>query len=174
MPSGYIHDLWDLVKGIRPAARGYTPDNRRYKINKSAWDHGFKTFGEGAYSTVIGLDTHNKVVKITGSRIDGYHKYIDWIQNHGKKLKPTLRRHLPRIYRTEVRDGIRITLIEKLEQSYGECERFIDTYDEMVDILDVQADIKRLRMDMGYKNTMYRNSVPVITDPWAHIERESY
>ena len=64
--------------------------------------YGFKELGSGAYSIVYAHpDEPRKVIKLTLSRTDGYHKYIEWVASAKKFLPKAFHRHLPKIFETK-------------------------------------------------------------------------
>lgn len=169
-----MDNLWDLVKDLK-ASKSYTADRTIGIINDRAVDNGFQLKGEGSYSTVIYSPVvPDKVIKVTGSKVDRYHTYIDWLFKYGYNLSSEKKRHLPKIHRTVTHNGFRITLMEKLN-GHGEIEEgdVEDTYFATQEIILRYAREKNIRVDMGRgvngRNIMWRDEVvPVFTDPWAH------
>lgn len=157
-----------LVKSLAEMAEkskyGYVNTRHMNKMIRYAESRGLKQLGSGAYSVVFAHETdRKKVVKITLSAVDGYHKFVKWVLANRPLMKPLQRRHLPRIYETIEYKGARITVLEKL--SPGE-----DAYlDENVNqIVRSMGELFNLLDDSGGRNTMARGNCAVITDPWSH------
>lgn len=137
--------------------------------------YGFTELGNGAYSVVYAHPTHpNKVIKITLSRTDGYHKYIEWLEKAFNFLPKVYTRHLPIIYETKkLKGGGRITVLEKLSpdrSNVDNCYRF----EAIKGVIEDTCVEYRVSTDIGGSNVMVRKAknrrdvdVSVITDPWC-------
>jgi len=138
--------------------------------------YGFKALGDGAYSIVYAHPDHkNKVIKLTLSRTDGYHQYIEWIELAKNFLPKSYQRHLPKIFETKkLRRGGRITVLERLSPNKDWCGNN-PHYSSIRDIVKEAGHQYRLCFDLNMFNSMARRSksngqredIQVITDPWC-------
>lgn len=138
--------------------------------------YGFKELGDGAYSIVYAHPNHrNKVIKLTLSKTDGYHQYIEWIERAKSFFPKSFQRHLPKIFETKkLRKGGRITVLERLNPNKNWCRKD-HRYDSIREIVKETGSQYRLCFDLHMSNSMARRSksngqrkdIQVITDPWC-------
>lgn len=138
--------------------------------------YGFRELGSGAYSIVYAHPkSRSKVIKLTLSGTDGYHRYVEWIERAKRFFPKSYQQHLPRIFETKkLRKGGRITVLERLSPNKDQCQGN-DHYDSVYDMIKEACRQYRLRFDMGNSNSMARKSrllvgrrdIQVITDPWC-------
>jgi len=161
-----------LVKGN---TRTYSRQSHRDELSKRMVKIGYKMLGEGAYSGVFEHPVvEDRVIKVTLSTKDGYHRYVEWVLMMIKILPSKYRKHLPKIYHTEVIKNCRITILEKLSRgtavsgSYKLREEFLE-YNALVDVLDNARQQLNLNNDIKTSNNiLYRHRTPVVTDPRSH------
>ena len=138
---------------------------------------GYKMLGEGAYSGVFKHPVvKDRVIKVTLSTKDGYHRYIEWVLMMVKIPPPKYRKHLPKIYHTETIKNCRITVLEKLSKgdrigdSFSITEVFLQ-YNALAEVLNEARQQFGLNNDIKTGgNILYRRRTPVVTDPWSHRE----
>jgi len=169
--------ILSVFNGLETNKNSYARDGQLYKLcrvedsNKKA-----KFLGSGAYSAVLQHPTKPKlVVKVTLSKVDGYHRYVEWVLKNKPLLSRDIARHFPNILHTKLyQDGSRITILEKLDNgpsTFRELsDRMHDTLDLASKLVIATGEAYDLRIDYHTegRNTMYRGDTPVITDPWAH------
>lgn len=180
-PASLIpHGLSTIV--IRNTCSGYASDdgndimdNVRVAIRRK---YGFRELGSGAYSIVYTHPDHqNKVIKLTLSRTDGYHRYIEWIERATDFFPKSYQKHLPKIFETKkLRKGGRITVLERLSPVKAWCEEDYHYY-SIKEMVKEVAKNYHLRFDLGVYNSMARKGryngrrrdIQVITDPWSEL-----
>jgi hypothetical protein len=159
-----------LLKGSNPERSGYASTEAQQAILQKIKGQGLTNLGTGAYSVVI-QHPHDKkkAIKLTMSRVDGYHKYVEWVQQVGPTLPRTARKHLPIIYKSTLIDGTRVTVLEKLTTSNRNHAKCATSYGKMTQLVTAMSEVLQLRDDQGSSNVMVRaGKTAVITDPWAH------
>lgn len=164
---------------VQTVGTGTTPmgDNKSREAAKLLKSQGVKVLGYGAYSVVIPHEEPNKVVKLTLGERDGYHDYVDYVQE--AYVDPTfpqhLLKHLPVIYSSTIVDGVRITVLERLEYRGHMDTADSGTVEELIDMLR-HAKREGLSIDCnrpGSPNVMRRaDGTSVVTDPWYCSEAE--
>jgi len=167
-----------IKKGyVKGNNKTYSRQGHQDELSKRMGKIGYKMLGEGAYSGVFEHPVvKNKVIKVTLSTKDGYHRYVQWVLTISKTLPPTYRKHLPKIFHTEIIKNCRITVLEKLsggwnvDDSHLITEDFLE-YNALVDVLDEARQQFDLADDIKTNgNILYRRRTPVVTDPWSHKE----
>lgn len=130
---------------------------------------GIDVLGTGAYSLVMELpEDSEKVVKLTFSPDDGYHAFVEFVQQAEVFLPPDLMRHLPKIYSSHAIGNMRVTVLERLEPYRWRIEeQHSDTYGIVREGV-AAAMPDGLVFDLHSHNYMLRDGVCVITDPWSH------
>lgn len=164
----------ELVKRTLPEVQhlsvgsGYAEDEVEQAASHLR-DLGIDVLGTGAYSLVMALPNDDaKVVKLTFSPEDGYHDFVEFVQQAAEFMPEHLLQHLPRIYSSRVIGGMRVTVLERL--SYGAWdlnEESTDTYGIVKDGVREAMPSHRV-FDLHSRNTMFRGNVRVIADPWSH------
>jgi hypothetical protein len=152
----------------RTYAKTWHQDELLEKLTKEA---NVKLLGRGAYSVVI---THpedkKKVIKITLSAKDGYHKYVKWVMRNSDLFPRNIRKHLPKVFHTVEYKGTRITILERLRHGDIDSQRTTEEFDDVEKIIRMTAPTFEVQDDGGGRNIMFRGKTPVITDPWSHID----
>ena len=152
----------------------YSKIRHQNELSKRMGKIGYKILGEGSYSGVFEHPVvKDKVIKVTLSTKDGYHRYIEWVLMMVKILSPKYRKHLPKIYHTETIKNCRITVLERLSMNTpGDSsvivEEFLE-YNALVEILNKAG--RQLNLNNDFQtggNILYRRRTPVISDPWSH------
>jgi hypothetical protein len=128
---------------------------------------GVQVVGSGSYSVVLPHEDPDKVVKLSFSVLDGYHDYVSFVQAATEEtVDPELLPHLPVIYSSVVQDGVRITVLERLEPF--DC--IWEDITKARELLDPHMP-QHCFCDIGRSNVMYRkDGTLVITDPWGGKE----
>jgi len=158
--------IMSLARKAGKKKTGYAGCDNINGIIRYAKEYGLRCLGAGPYSVVFEHEEDSKkVVKITLSAQDAYHKYVQWVLANAPLLKPRQRRHLPRIYETIVYKGTRITVIERLSKANS---HYIELDERVNEAVRSVADMLGFSDDSGGANLMVRGKIGVITDPWAH------
>ena len=161
-----------LAAKTKKTKTGYASTVHMNEMEWYAKEQGLHRLGSGAYSVVFTHETDpKKVVKISLSAADGYHKFVQWVLANKPLLKPHQRRHLPRIYETITYKGARITVLEKLNKA---SERDVELDEDVERIVKDTANLLGFRDDSGGRNLMARGNIGVITDPWAHRDNQRW
>jgi len=171
---GSYHPLIDdrvlkVAGAARKMKRTYVKTGYQDSLIRKLKELGYNLLGRGAYSVVFNHTDPDKVIKITMSEVDGYHKYIEWIQAHTPVLSRSVVKHLPKIHATVVYKGARITVMEKLKPIRYNTGGTV-SYKETVATLQETAYMLGLVDDSNDRNIMRRGKTYVITDPWSHTE----
>lgn len=155
------------------ANTGSSIGNIRKEIRQK---YGLKELGSGAYSIVYAHPNHrNKVIKLTLSKTDGYHRYVEWVERAKSFFPKSYQKYLPKIFETKkLRKGGRITVLERLSPDKNWCEDD-HRYDSVREMVREAGSQYRLCFDLGLNNSMARkgkycgrrHDIQVITDPWC-------
>ena len=167
-----------IKKGyVKGNTRTYSKQRHQDELSSRMTKIGYKMLGEGAYSGVFEHPVvKDRVIKVTLSTKDGYHRYVEWVLTISKILPQKYRKHLPKIYHTEVIKNCRITVLEKLSNGWklddsDDIRYQFLRYNVLPDILDEARQQFGLNNDITTGgNILYRRRTPVVTDPWSHSE----
>jgi len=171
----------NMVQKLEVNKGSYSRDCELRKIYSRCQENGIRYLGEGAYSSVIQHPTQPALaIKITLSKVDGYHRFVDWVTTNYDTLPKDIRRHLPKIVKTQYyTDGSRITITEKLRRYPKDnreiSDRMSDSLEKAQRIVFAMGDAYGLKDDLSDndRNTLYRGNTPVINDPWSHRDHHN-
>lgn len=166
---------WIKRKYIRGNTRSYSFQSHLNELAKRMQKIGYKMLGEGAYSGVFQHpEQPDKVIKVTLSTKDGYHRYVEWVMMMKKILPKKYSKHLPVIHHTMTLHNCRITVLEKLDKKWNKtdsykAQRDFLEYNPLADVLDDARRQLGLNNDIKTNgNILYRRRTPVVSDPWSH------
>lgn len=168
-------DVNRIIAKTRAMKTTYAQTKSQNVLSRRLCILGYNEIGRGAYSVVFAHDDmKDKVLKVTLSRVDGYHAFVDWLQDSKDLLDKKFAKHLPVIHNTIKHGDIRITVLEHLkpisyimadppsdeESTFGKLEKMLRNFAYRLDLAN----------DIGGRNVMRRGRTFVITDPWSHAE----
>jgi hypothetical protein len=172
-------EIKKLVNGVVALKDTWADMGDAHYVDRELEILGYIKLGNGSYSIVYEHPAHPGIVfKITFNSKDGYHKYVEWIVQNRSKIRPTIRKHFPRIYTTYVAPrGVRVTVLQKLKpREYGHHAHEKTTTTESFNqaeqvVVSLAAAFTGVSLDHGGENIMINHCTAVITDPWS---RHSY